>query len=123
MLDRDAAATGIALDIAAMIAATLDSADGQWVLQKREQAEAELVLSTADEKRVATHIVDRTFVENDERWVIDYKSARLDAIDGLARYAEQYRPQLERYAGLFTREGRPVRKAVFFLAHGKLVEL
>ena len=93
------------------------------VLQKREQAEAELVLSTADEKRVATHIVDRTFVENDERWVIDYKSARLDAIDGLARYAEQYRPQLERYAGLFTREGRPVRKAVFFLAHGKLVEL
>lgn len=112
-----------ASQVAAMLAATLDSVEGQWILQKREQADAELVLSTADERRVATHIVDRTFVENDERWVIDYKSARLDAIDGLARHAEQYRLQLERYAGLFTQEGRPVRKAVFFLAHGKLVEL
>jgi len=30
---------------------------------------------------------------------------------------------LERYAGLFEGDGLPVRKAVFFLAHGKLVEL
>jgi ATP-dependent helicase/nuclease subunit A len=115
-----------AVQVAAAIAAALESEDGRWILQKRLHARSELVLSTADANRIATHIVDRTFVENDARWVIDYKSARVDSAlvpDGLAKYAERYRPQLERYAGLFEGEGMPVRKAVFFLAHGKLVEL
>ena len=77
-------------------------------------------------KGLATQILDRTFVNEGERWIIDYKSASvstdLSDID-LTRKAEEYRPQLERYAALFANEGLPVRVAVFFLKLGKQIEL
>ncbi|TSA50684.1 MAG: DNA helicase, partial [Nitrosomonadales bacterium] len=111
--------------VAAALCTTLDSEAGRWVLRARESAASELALATADGARIATHIVDRTFVEDGVRWIIDYKSARLgDAMAGdvLEQQAERYRPQLERYAQLFGAE-LPIRKVVFFLAHGRLVTL
>jgi len=105
---------------------TLESGDGRWVLQAREEAQAEYALATAVEDKIATHVMDRTFVEDGQRWIVDYKSAWLGgdiADDALKAFAEQYRDQLERYAALFAEEGLPVRKAVFFLAHARMVEL
>jgi ATP-dependent exoDNAse (exonuclease V) beta subunit len=122
-----AAAQQGAVQLTEALAATLESESGRWVLRSRPNASAELALSSSDaDGSIATHVVDRTFVEDGVRWVIDYKSAHLgDAIseDALERQAEFYRPQLERYAGLFAEEGLPVRKGVFFMAHGRLVEL
>jgi ATP-dependent helicase/nuclease subunit A len=115
-----------AASVARNLARTLDSEAGRWVLHTREGAHAEFALATADEHKIATHVMDRTFIEDGQRWIIDYKSAWLgEAADtaALSAFAEQYRAQLERYAGLFLGEGVPVRKAVFFLAHGQLVEL
>ena len=71
-------------------------------------------------------MIDRTFIENGERWIIDYKTVRFepDAPESeLKARAEIYRQQLERYAALFDGKGLPIRKAVFFIAHGRLVEL
>ncbi|HQR60020.1 MAG TPA: UvrD-helicase domain-containing protein [Methylophilaceae bacterium] len=104
---------------------TLDSEAGQWVLASRGSAASELALATADGSQFATYVIDRTFVEDGVRWVIDYKSARLDTVeeDILTREAARYRPQLARYAALFREEGLPIRMAVFFVAYGKLVEL
>ena len=65
-------------------------------------------------------MVDRTFVEDGARWIIDYKTAQPEA--DLAAHAERYRPQLERYAGLFGDEGRPIRTGVFYTAVGRLIE-
>jgi ATP-dependent helicase/nuclease subunit A len=105
---------------------TLESEHGRWVLQTRDDAQAEYALATAEESKIATHVMDRTFVEDGQRWIVDYKSAWLGEGVGdaaLKAFAEQYRVQLERYAGLFAEEELPVRKAVFFLAHARLVEL
>ena len=41
----------------------------------------------------------------------------------LQAHAERCRSQLERYAGLFAEEGLPQRLAIFYAAHGRLVEL
>jgi len=112
--------------VAAVLVATLESEAGRWVLQPRAIAASELALATADKSRISTHIIDRTFVENGVRWVVDYKSARLgDEVpkEALARQAERYRLQLERYAKLFAGEGLPVRMGVFFMAYGEMVEL
>ena len=78
-------------------------------------------------------MIDRTFIENGIRWIIDYKTLRTDpaligpALDAyLNDKAASYRPQLERYATLYAHEaseGLMVRTAVFFPAHGKLVYL
>ncbi len=112
--------------VAAALRTTLGSQPGRWILQSREQAASEFALATAEQGRIATHIVDRTFVDDGERWVIDYKSARLGdeaPRDALDRQAERYRLQLQRYARLFAGEGLPVRMGVFFMAYGELVEL
>lgn len=119
------AAQGASRVMAAM-SKTLASADGQWVLQARPGAASELAVAAVAGGEINTHVVDRTFFEDGTRWVIDYKSARLDDDIGesaLVQQAEYYRPQLERYAALFGDDGLPIKKAVFFLELGRLVGL
>ncbi|MEZ0233210.1 MAG: UvrD-helicase domain-containing protein [Methylophilaceae bacterium] len=130
---HEASAQGATLTIQALIT-TLNSQHGRWILQKRDDNAAELAISSfgsnLDKQLLATHIIDRTFVEDGQRWIIDYKSAAMAGMNTENRdslrldlLAEQYRPQLERYAALFKNEGLPVRKAIFFLSLGRLVEL
>ena len=117
-----------------MLTVTLTSQDGQWVLARHEDDAAELALSTtasweADDGSMGapqTRVVDRSFIDGGERWIIDYKTADLGtdvAISTLQEHAERFRPQLEQYARLFQSEARPIHKAIFYLAHGRLVEL
>lgn len=122
--DEQIATTG-AQRVLRVLLTTLASEPGRWILRRREQSASEYVLVAVDDERVAQHIMDCTFVENGERWVIDYKSAALAEVLPAAanQLAERYRPQLERYARLFAGEGLTIRKAVFFLASGQLVEL
>ncbi|MBI5920809.1 MAG: UvrD-helicase domain-containing protein [Betaproteobacteria bacterium] len=117
-----------AAQAAAIVQATLASAAGRWVLQPRPDSAAELAVARLAGERgrenVATHIVDRCFVEDGQRWIIDYKTTQLDDADAaLPGHAERYRAQLERYARLFEEEGLPQRLAIFYAAHGRLVEL
>jgi ATP-dependent exoDNAse (exonuclease V) beta subunit len=112
---------------AAMLATTLASADGQWVLRRRTDASAELALARVGAGGTAeTRVVDRCFVENGVRWIIDYKTVDLGAAaDGvrLQAHAARYQPQLESYSALFADEGLPRRLAVFYVAHGVLASL
>lgn len=112
--------------VMAALLVTLASEQGRWVLKDRPGAQSELKIASFNQQAVSTQVIDRTFVEEGVRWIIDYKSARLAPDHNeyeLNAIAEQYRPQLEGYAALFAEAGLPIRKAVFFLALGKLVEL
>ncbi|MDO8932188.1 MAG: 3'-5' exonuclease, partial [Rhodocyclaceae bacterium] len=117
-----AAAEQGAARCAAALLATLGSAEGQWVLAPRADAAAELALASLDGRRIATQVVDRTFVEDGVRWIIDYKTAAVAGADDLQVHSERYRPQLEGYAALFRDEGLPLRLAIFYAAAGRLVE-
>jgi ATP-dependent exoDNAse (exonuclease V) beta subunit len=112
---------------ARMLATALAGADGQWVLRARPESGSELALArTGTEGVTETRVVDRSFVEDGVRWIIDYKTADLGADADAARlaaHAERYRPQLESYAALFAAEGLPLRLAVFYVAHGILASL
>ncbi|MDZ4252733.1 MAG: DNA helicase, partial [Sulfuritalea sp.] len=113
--------------VARMLATTLASADGQWVLRRRADAAAELALTRVGAgATVLTRVVDRSFVEDGVRWIIDHKTADLgDHADPerLRAHAARYRAQLEAYAMLFAGEGLPQRLAVFYAAHGILASL
>ena len=120
--------------VARMLATTLGSRDGQWVLRRRADAGAELALTRLAEGAPSvggggapeTRVVDRCFVEDGVRWIIDYKTADLGAgADNarLAAHAARFRPQLESYAALFAAEGLPLRLAVLYVAHGILATL
>ena len=113
--------------VATMLATTLASSDGQWVLRRRAEAAAELALAKLGAGGTAEiRVVDRCFVENGVRWIIDYKTVDLGAAADSARlaaHAARFRPQLESYAALFVAEGLPQRLAVFYVAHGILASL
>ena len=72
------------------------------------------------------HVIDRVFVADGCRWIVDYKTVRADADDSstaMQMRAGEYRPQLERYAALFSNDPLPLRMAIFFPLQGVLVEL
>jgi len=75
---------------------------------------------------VKSYVIDRTFIEDGIRWIIDYKSVSLEsnlADSELKIIAEQYHTQLEDYATLFADQATPIQKAILFLSLGKLVIL
>lgn len=121
----------------------LTNEDSRWILGTHDAAACEVPLSDlATESdsaesdgtiEVRRHVIDRTFIEDGVRWIIDYKTLRSDptltgsALDAhLSAKAAGYRPQLERYAALYAHEvqqGIVVKTAIFFPAHGKLIPL
>ena len=106
---------------------TLSSEQGRWILQAHEHAQNELAIERqSDGLVVQKRVIDRTFIKDGVRWIVDYKTAALatnmDAA-GLKQAAEQYRQQLEGYATLFADEGLTIQLAVYFVRVGQLITL
>jgi ATP-dependent helicase/nuclease subunit A len=109
---------------------TILSEQGLWVLQDREIAASELAIESANSDSgtevISKKIVDRTFIENGTRWIVDYKTITLPkdiSETALNAMANQYRMQLATYEHLFIGENLPIQKAIFFVCIGKLVIL
>ena len=111
----------LADDVGAALANTLDDERGRWTLEPHEDASSELSLSRYAEGRTRSLILDRTFVHNGERWIVDYKTSRHEGADlegFLDEQARRYAPQLEHYRlAMQQRESRPVRTALYFPWH------
>lgn len=101
---------------------TFASPQGQWVLYAHTESASELSLFDANSEAVNLHVIDRTFIADGVRWIVDYKLTQVEDFDAAVE-AELHRPQLERYAALFANTGVTVKKAVFFLSVGKLIEI
>jgi ATP-dependent exoDNAse (exonuclease V) beta subunit len=109
-------------EVVAALDTTLASETGRWLLADHPQGGAEQAWSSRDGETVAHHVIDRTFVADGCRWIIDYKTVRLPDSE-LPKRAASYRPQLERYAGLFAGDPLPLRLAIYFPLQGRLIEL
>lgn len=109
-----------------LLETTLASEQGKWVLQNRVSATSELAIAFHSDQTTAKKIIDRTFIEDGTRWIIDYKSVTLakDSSEAsLQAIAAQYQTQLDDYASLFESEGLPIQKAIFFVSIGRLLLL
>lgn len=102
---------GITIDL-------LNSEQARWLLSnQRENAASELeILETGSNK---LFIIDRTFIDQGQRWIIDYKTSKPSIDESLeqflAREEEHYRAQLTNYANLFaSMEQNPVVTALYF---------
>ena len=104
---------------------------GQWILSpKHTDSHAELEVDFTDKDGTLQRaIIDRTFIDNDIRWIIDYKSSQpLESEtteEFLIRESEQYRPQLSRYARLFEESTsiNAVRAMLYFPVAGLRTEV
>ncbi|HET6724941.1 MAG TPA: UvrD-helicase domain-containing protein [Gammaproteobacteria bacterium] len=100
------------------VTATLADDRGRWLLADHEQAHSEYALSGLVDQRHVSGVIDRTFIEDDVRWIVDYKTGShqgggLDTF--LASERERYASQMTTYARLFAAmEDRPVRTALYF---------
>ena len=118
----EAAAAQGATVVVAALQTTLASPAGRWLLAAHDDDGAEQAWSSRDGASAVNHVIDRIFVADGERWIIDYKTVREPPAQLPAR-AEAFRPQLERYAALFADDPTPLRLAIFFPVQGVLVEL
>ncbi len=105
----------------------LQSEVGRKLLDDHEEAHCELALTAVLDGRPREQILDRTYVLNGERWIIDYKTSTHSGgnLEGfLESESERYREQLERYRqAVALNEERPVRTALYFPLLDRFLEL
>jgi len=116
----------------------LASEHGKWILAGHEDAECEYaitaVLDRVNEPETGASpvhpkslILDRTFVENGTRWIIDYKTSSHAGgnLQGfLDSEAGRYREQLQAYKNaLALNETRPIKTALYFPLLDQLLEV
>jgi ATP-dependent exoDNAse (exonuclease V) beta subunit len=72
-------------------------------------------------------VLDRTFIDNGTRWIIDYKTSSHSGgdLEGfLQNEAERYREQLQQYRkAVAINESRPIRTALYFPLLDRFVEV
>jgi ATP-dependent exoDNAse (exonuclease V) beta subunit len=94
---------------------TCQTQDGQWVLSPHPQARSEWAQATPSDQGGTVHIIDRTFVCDGIRWIIDYKTTS-EALPNTEAWAQQ----LQRYAQLFGTE-QPIQTAILLTLTGELL--
>jgi len=112
------AAVRAAETVVRALTAVLDDEHGRWVLGPHAEAASEVEVTVASGGRVERMKLDRTFVADGIRWIVDFKTGTheggdLDAF--LDAEVERYRPQLERYAAVLRElDPRPIRVGLYF---------
>ncbi len=128
MLDRQLSSLGVPASelstsrqlVQQAVDQTLASERGRWLLASYPQQACELALSGIVAGELLHAIIDRTFIADGIRWIVDYKTsapAAAESIEAfLRREQEQYRSQLKAYARLFELKGaaEPIRTALYF---------
>ncbi|MEY3953313.1 MAG: hypothetical protein RLZZ397_193 [Pseudomonadota bacterium] len=95
---------------------TLRSERGRWILSAHESAASETPFTTWANGQLQQHVIDRTFVHDGVRWIVDYKTTVApDSVDDtwVADQLLLHREQLLRYVQLFKDDGLPVRAALY----------
>ena len=98
------------------IQAFFHDARGEWIAKFRSDEQNEYaILST---QNATTHIIDRTFCENNVRWIVDFKTGQSDSLA-----QKKHRAQLEEYAALFQSPvSLPIRCGLYYLNNLQWIE-
>ena len=93
--------------------------DCQWILRPRESAQSERDFTAFLDNRLLNVRVDRTFIEDGTRYIVDYKTSRPRAKESRQDFRErqvrEHRPQLQAYARVFKELGEEAVEAALFL--------
>lgn len=99
---------------------TIADAMGRFILKEHEQASSELILHRKiSDSLYVKRVIDRTFVVDDTRWIIDYKSSEPEDNESKKSFIENevelYREQIEAYVTLFKNmEKRNIIAGLYF---------
>jgi ATP-dependent exoDNAse (exonuclease V) beta subunit len=114
--------------IATAVTTTINSETGRWLLNSdHEQSACELSLMQKEKQDVRESIIDRTFVADGVRWIVDYKSSEPETGHSMEEFFAQemdtYKEQLQRYEKLMVAmDILPIKTALYWVSFGKLIE-
>ena len=108
-----------AADVDRALRGLLADPRGRWLFDPTHgEAVSEWALAAVDDGAIVHVSLDRTFVADGVRWIVDFKTGRHEGGDTqefLAREEERYRAQLERYARIVRGfDPRRIRLALYF---------
>ena len=98
----------------------------RFVFADYDEQRNEYALAAHEEHGIKPYRIDRTFVADGVRWIIDYKSTYTEQAD-LESFAqrqveERHKPQLQNYGALMRAlDSRPIQLAVYFPLLAQLV--
>jgi len=105
----------------------LASKQGKWILKNHEDARCEYAITAVLDNQPRNMVLDRTFIEDGTRWIIDYKTSSHGGgdLEGfLKNEATRYREQLQRYKdAMAIAENLPVKTALYFPLLDRLYEV
>lgn len=91
---------------------------GQWLSKAHSKERNEYELLYNDEGLASTRIIDRTFIEEGLRWIIDFKTGSDNE-----EAQSKHRLQVNDYARLFAiNSAEPIRCGLYYLASGNWVQ-
>ena len=96
----------------------LEDPRGRWILGDHLEESSEFSVTYLGAGGLRHLRVDRTFVDEGTRWIIDFKASYHEG-GSLEKFLDaevaRYRPQLNRYAGVLSKfDNRPIRMALYF---------
>lgn len=101
----------------------------QWIFKAHQDAHNEWTILEKQNFSIKKHIIDRSFVDNDTRWIIDFKSATPHANETAEQFLQsqiqQYQKQLQRYRNCLQQLGEqhPIQCALYFPMCSLWIEL
>ena len=111
------------------LSSMLNDKKGFWILKNNIHANTEQTLNyISDEpQRIKISVIDRSFVYEDCRWIIDYKLSTPKDNQSIATFLEdqiaRYSHQLDHYVRLYSNiENRDIRVALYFPLIAKFLE-
>jgi ATP-dependent exoDNAse (exonuclease V) beta subunit len=110
--------------VVAALSRALADPHGRWVLGPHAEARAELELTLRAGAALEHVRLDRTFVADGRRWIVDFKTSQHEG-GGLGAFlaseVERHAPQLERYAqAVAATDPRPIELGLYFPLLGEL---
>jgi ATP-dependent exoDNAse (exonuclease V) beta subunit len=91
---------------------------GQWLCKAHEDEQNEYELLVNEQGLAATRIIDRTFIADGLRWIIDFKTGNDEE-----ETQNHHRQQVNHYAELLAMKvSEPIRCGLYYLASGNWVQ-
>ena len=90
---------------------------GRWILAPHEDSHTEYAVTGVINGEVVRGLVDRTFIDDGVRWIIDFKTSAHEGGNLEAFLDEQqrrYSDQMNRYASILGALGTPVKVGLYF---------
>ncbi len=96
----------------------LNHPQGQWITQKHAQEHNEYEVLVEHDHEITTRIIDRTFIDNNIRWIIDFKTGQENT-----QTQSHHQIQLNAYAALLAAESStPIRCGIYYLVNHHWLE-